>query len=87
MRPADVETVAKDAPDAVITCTGGNPRITHELLTGIQPRDLLLRATGTLLQPPAPGENARLTLDALEVRSCGTWCSTGTATTASSSTL
>ncbi|MFD5814730.1 hypothetical protein [Streptomyces sp. NPDC127038] len=55
-----------DAPDTIITCTSSDPRITHELLNGIQPGDLL-RATGTLVQPPAPGEPARLTADALEV--------------------
>jgi hypothetical protein len=47
-----------------------DPRITHELLNGIQPGDLL-RVTGTLVQPPAPGENARLTVDALEVLDTG----------------
>ncbi|MBZ6204710.1 hypothetical protein ACFY1G_34700 [Streptomyces olivaceus] len=60
VRPAD------DAPDTIVTCTSGDPRITDELLNGIQPGDLL-RATGTLVQPPAPGEPARLTVDALEV--------------------
>ncbi|MEV7560150.1 hypothetical protein [Streptomyces sp. NPDC089795] len=53
-------------PDTVVTCTSGDPRITHELLNGLQPGDLL-RATGTLAQPPTPGEPARLTVDALEV--------------------
>ncbi|MFI6855982.1 hypothetical protein [Streptomyces sp. NPDC050416] len=33
----------------------------------MQPGDLL-RVTGTLVQPLAPGEPARLTVDALEVR-------------------
>ncbi|MFE1265732.1 hypothetical protein ACFW5X_35190 [Streptomyces albogriseolus] len=70
VRPADIDTVDEDAPDTVVTCTSGDPRITHELLNGIQPGDLL-RVTGTLVQPPAPGENARLTVDALEV--LGTW--------------
>lgn len=53
VRPADFDTADEDAPDTVITCTSSNPGITHELLTAIQPGDLL-RATGTLLQPPAP---------------------------------
>ncbi|TGZ12364.1 hypothetical protein DV517_74590 [Streptomyces sp. S816] len=66
VRPADIDALADDAPDTVITCTSGDPRITHELLHGIQPGDLL-RATGTLAHPPAPGERARLTIDALEV--------------------
>ncbi|MFF4534108.1 hypothetical protein ACFY1P_33165 [Streptomyces sp. NPDC001407] len=66
VRPADIDTVDEDAPDTVVACTSGNPRITHELLTGIQPGDLL-RATGTLIQPSAPGEPARLTVDGLEV--------------------
>ncbi|MEV0695563.1 hypothetical protein [Streptomyces sp. NPDC050388] len=66
VQPADIDTVDEDAPDTVVTCTSGDPRITHELLTGIQPGDLL-RATGTLVQPQTPGENARLTVDALEV--------------------
>ncbi|MEU2800911.1 hypothetical protein [Streptomyces sp. NPDC007117] len=66
VRPADIDTLADDAPDTVVSCTSGDPRITHALLTGVQPGDLL-RATGTLVQPPAPGEPARLTVDALEV--------------------
>ncbi|QKZ18603.1 hypothetical protein [Streptomyces chartreusis] len=66
VRPADADTVAKDAPDTVVTCTSVTDWITHELLTGIQPGDLL-RVTGNLVQPPAPGEPARLTIDALEV--------------------
>ncbi|WP_338895208.1 hypothetical protein WBG99_05335 [Streptomyces sp. TG1A-60] len=66
VRPADADTVAQDAPDTVVACTSGDPRITHELLTGIQPGDLL-RVTGTLVQSQTPGEPARLTLDALEV--------------------
>jgi hypothetical protein len=70
VRPADIDTVAEDAPDAVVACTSGDPRITHELLNGIQPGDLL-RVTGTLLQPQAPGEAARLTVDALEVLDTG----------------
>ncbi|MER6316605.1 hypothetical protein ABT237_22985 [Streptomyces sp. NPDC001581] len=66
VRPADFDTVAEDAPDTVVTCTSGDPRIIHELLNGIQPGDLL-RANGTLVQPAAPGDPARLTVDALEV--------------------
>ncbi|MFI1169103.1 hypothetical protein ACH4UM_37460 [Streptomyces sp. NPDC020801] len=66
VRPAVIDTVAEDAPDTVVTCTSGNPRITHELLNGIQPGDLL-RATGALVQPSVPGEPARLTVDVLEV--------------------
>ncbi|MFJ5779888.1 hypothetical protein [Streptomyces sp. NPDC093094] len=70
VRPADIDTVVDDAPDTVITCTSADPRITHELLTGIQPGDLL-RVTGTLVQPPAPGGNAQLTVNALEVLDTG----------------
>ncbi|MFI0192045.1 hypothetical protein ACH4PW_31435 [Streptomyces sp. NPDC017082] len=66
VRPADIDALADDTPDTVVTCTSADPRITQELLNGIQPGDLL-RATGTLVQPPAPGEPARLTVDALEV--------------------
>ncbi|MFJ5548614.1 hypothetical protein [Streptomyces sp. NPDC093225] len=66
VRPANIEAFDDDAPDTIVTCTSGDPRITHELLNGIQPGDLL-RATGTLLQPAGPGEPARLTVDALEV--------------------
>ncbi|MEU9671380.1 hypothetical protein AB0E25_38730 [Streptomyces bobili] len=65
VRPADIDAL-DDAPDTLVTCTSGNPRITHELLNGIQPGDLL-RATGTLAQPSVPGEPARLTVDVLEV--------------------
>ncbi|MFG2878866.1 hypothetical protein ACGFYU_28345 [Streptomyces sp. NPDC048337] len=68
VRPADFDTADEDAPDTIVTCTSSNPGITHELLTGIQPGDLL-RATGTLIQPPTPGEPARLTVDGLEVLS------------------
>ncbi|MDX2855167.1 hypothetical protein [Streptomyces scabiei] len=70
VRPADIDVLADDAPDTVVTCTSDNPRITRELLNGIQPGDLV-RATGTLLQPPAPGEPARLTVDVLEVLDTG----------------
>ncbi|WP_309055442.1 hypothetical protein [Streptomyces sp.] len=70
VRPADIDALSDDAPDTVVTCTSGDPRITHELLNGTQPGDLL-RVTGTLVQPPAPGEPARLTVDALEVLDTG----------------
>lgn len=66
VRPADIDTLADDAPDTVVSCTSGDPRITHALLTGIQPGDLL-RVTGTLVQPQTPGGDAHLTVDALEV--------------------
>ncbi|GAA2225118.1 hypothetical protein [Streptomyces indiaensis] len=69
-RPADVDTVAQDAPDTVVSCSSGDPRITHELLTGIQAGDLL-RVTGTLVQPLAPGDAAWLTIDAMEVLDTG----------------
>ncbi|MFD6876955.1 MULTISPECIES: hypothetical protein [unclassified Streptomyces] len=62
----DTKQLDDDAPEAIVTCTGGAPRITHELLTGIRPGDLL-REPGTLIQPPTPGEPARITIDALEV--------------------
>jgi hypothetical protein len=58
--------VDEDAPDTVVTCTSGDPRIVHELLNGTQPGDLL-RATGILAQLSVPGEPARLVVDALEV--------------------
>ncbi|MFD5936913.1 hypothetical protein [Streptomyces sp. NPDC060333] len=66
VRPADADSVADDAPDTVVSCTSGDPRITHALLIGIQPGDLL-RVTGTLVPPHAPGEDAHLTVDGLEV--------------------
>lgn len=59
-------TVALDTPDTVCACTTGDPRIAHMLLHEIQPGDLLC-VTGTLVQPEAPGEAARVTVDALEV--------------------
>ncbi|MFJ7069777.1 hypothetical protein [Streptomyces sp. NPDC101115] len=62
----NLDSVEEDIHDTVVTCTSGDPRIVHELLTAIQPGDLL-RATGTLVQPPALGEPARLVVDALEV--------------------
>ncbi|MEV6726677.1 hypothetical protein AB0M94_37795 [Streptomyces xanthochromogenes] len=66
VRPADIDTLADDAPDTVVSCTSGDPRITHALLTGIQPGDLL-RVIGTLVPPQTPGQDAHLTVDALEV--------------------
>ncbi|MFE5560303.1 hypothetical protein [Streptomyces sp. NPDC056544] len=66
VRPADADTLPEDAPDTVLSCTGATGRIAHELLTGIQPGDLL-RVTGTLSQPSVPGGPARLTVDVLEV--------------------
>ncbi|UDM05580.1 hypothetical protein [Streptomyces longhuiensis] len=56
-----------DAVDDVIwSCTTGNPRIAHLLLTEIQPGDLL-HVSGFLTQPDHPADPARLTIDALEV--------------------
>ncbi|MBG7704635.1 hypothetical protein HCJ76_42750 [Streptomyces sp. MC1] len=66
VRPAYIDALDDDAPDTVVTRTSADVRITHELLNGIQPGDLL-RVTGTLVQPSAPGEPARLTVDVLEV--------------------
>ncbi|MGW3060708.1 hypothetical protein ACWC98_32915 [Streptomyces goshikiensis] len=48
VRPADIDALDDGAHDKIVTCTSGDPRITRELLNGIQP--------GTLVQPPAPGE-------------------------------
>ncbi|WP_432159175.1 hypothetical protein [Streptomyces sp. bgisy153] len=64
--PTDLDAAEEDIHDTVVTCTSGDPRIVHELLTAIQPGDLL-RATGTLVRPPTPGEPALLVVDALEV--------------------
>ncbi|MFB7260610.1 hypothetical protein ACFCXH_00340 [Streptomyces nojiriensis] len=64
--PADADRIAPDTPDTVYACTTADPRITELVLREIQPGDLL-RVTGTLLQPDAPGAPARLTVDALEV--------------------
>ncbi|MEU9858949.1 hypothetical protein [Streptomyces sp. NPDC047974] len=64
--PADLDAVEEDIHDTIVTCTSGDPRIVHELLTAIQPGDLL-RATGTLVRPSAPGEPALLVVDALEI--------------------
>ncbi|MFD9515402.1 hypothetical protein [Streptomyces mirabilis] len=66
VRPADADTAATDTPDTVVSCTSGALQITHALLTDIQPGDLL-RVTGNLVQPQAPGEAARLTVHGLEV--------------------
>lgn len=66
VRPVDADTLPEDAPDTVVSCTATDAGIVHELLTGIQPSDLL-RVTGTLVQPVAPGEPARLAVDVLEV--------------------
>ncbi|WP_051820215.1 hypothetical protein [Streptomyces sp. NRRL S-920] len=66
VQPADADSLPEDAPDTVVSCTSAAAGIVHELLHGIQPGDLL-RVTGTLLQPPTPGEPARLTVDVLEV--------------------
>jgi hypothetical protein len=52
--------------DVIWSCTTGNPRIAHALLTEIQPGDLL-HISGVLTQPDNPAEPARLTVDALEV--------------------
>ncbi|MET9497451.1 hypothetical protein [Streptomyces sp. NPDC006552] len=78
IQPADLDidavpvanVVVDDTPDTVITCTSDDPRITRELLNGIQPGDLL-RVTGTLAQPPAAGKSARLTVGILEVLDTG----------------
>ncbi|KIE24683.1 hypothetical protein LK08_23255 [Streptomyces sp. MUSC 125] len=82
VRPADIDALDDDAPDTIVTCTSGDPRITHELLNGIQPGDLL-RATGTLVQPQTPGSPSTpwKSWTPHWSRSCGRWCSTGTATT------
>ncbi|MDX3698118.1 hypothetical protein PV726_49960 [Streptomyces europaeiscabiei] len=52
--------------DVTWTCTTSKPRITHALLTEIQPGDLL-HVSGVLTQPDSATEPARLTVDALEV--------------------
>lgn len=66
VRPVDADTLPEDAPDTVVSCTATDARIVHELLTGIQPSDLL-RVTGTLAPARTPGGAARLTVDVLEV--------------------
>ncbi|WP_328760613.1 hypothetical protein [Streptomyces sp. NBC_00271] len=70
VRPADADTTATDTPDTVVSCTSGAPQITHALLTDIQPGDLL-RVSGNLVQPLAPGAAARLTVHGLEVLDTG----------------
>ncbi|MCX5097701.1 hypothetical protein OOK36_55695 [Streptomyces sp. NBC_00365] len=70
VRPADADTVAEDAPDTVLACTSTDPRITRELLNGIQPGDLL-RVTGALVPSQVSGEPARLTVGVLEVLDTG----------------
>ncbi|MFH9968374.1 hypothetical protein ACH4PR_44940 [Streptomyces mirabilis] len=52
--------------DVIWSCTTGNPRIAHALLTEIRPGDLL-HVAGVLTQPDNQAEPARLTVDALEV--------------------
>lgn len=66
VRPIDADTLPEDAPDTVVSCTGTAAGIVHELLTRIQPGDLL-RVTGDLVQPQTPGAPARLTVDVLQV--------------------
>jgi hypothetical protein len=70
VRPADIDALPDDAPDTVVSCISADARITHELLNGIQPGDLL-RVTGTLARPSASGESARLTVAVLEVLDTG----------------
>ncbi|MCL7429776.1 hypothetical protein [Streptomyces sp. YS415] len=56
-----------DAVDDVTwSCTTSKPGIVHELLTKIQPGDLL-HVSGVLTQPHNAAEPARLTVDSLEV--------------------
>ncbi|WP_327169952.1 hypothetical protein [Streptomyces subrutilus] len=64
--PADADTLPEDAPDTVVSCTSTAAGIVHELLTRIQPGDLL-RVTGTLDQPSVPSGPTRLTVDVLQV--------------------
>ncbi|MFF2520112.1 hypothetical protein [Streptomyces sp. NPDC058086] len=66
VRAADADTAVTETPDTVVSCTSGAPQITHALLTDIQPGDLV-RVSGSLVQPQAPGEAARLTVHCLEV--------------------
>jgi hypothetical protein len=51
--------------DVIWSCTTSKPGIVHELLTEIQPGDLL-HVSGVLTQPHNAAEPARLTADALE---------------------
>ncbi|MFD3663967.1 hypothetical protein ACFWVF_25845 [Streptomyces sp. NPDC058659] len=66
IRPVDADILPEDAPDTVLSCTSTAARIVHELLTRIQPGDLL-SVTGDLVQPQTPGAPARLTVDVLQV--------------------
>lgn len=66
VRPPDADTLPDDAPDTIISCTSDNPQITHELLNATDP-GALVRATGTLIQPQTPDENAHLTVESLEI--------------------
>ncbi|MEU9471292.1 hypothetical protein AB0D78_32650 [Streptomyces avermitilis] len=66
----DAEITAQDTPDTIVSCTSKDSSVTHELLNGVQPGDLL-RVTGTLDQPQMPGEPARLTIGSLEVLDTG----------------
>ncbi|MDL5206678.1 hypothetical protein [Streptomyces sp. ALI-76-A] len=52
--------------DVIWSCTTSKPGIVHELLTEIQPGDLL-HVSGVLTQPHNAAEPALLTVDALEV--------------------
>jgi hypothetical protein len=54
------------ADDTVFSCTTEKSRIADELLTEIQPGDLL-HVSGTLAPPATTGETAQLTVDALEI--------------------
>jgi hypothetical protein len=54
------------ADDTVFSCTTEKSRIADELLTEIQPGDLL-HVSGTLAPPATIGETAQLTVDALEI--------------------
>ncbi|CAL9676642.1 hypothetical protein SUDANB105_07939 [Streptomyces sp. enrichment culture] len=66
VRPTDADTVSPDAPDTVVVCSTGDPRITELLLNGIQLGDLV-RVTGILVQPDDPATPARITVAALEI--------------------
>ncbi|MEU9670484.1 hypothetical protein AB0E25_33905 [Streptomyces bobili] len=52
--------------DVTWSCTTSSPRITHTLLTEIQPGKLL-HVSDVLTQPDNPAKPARLTVDTLEV--------------------
>ncbi|MFD9572620.1 hypothetical protein ACFWBI_22580 [Streptomyces sp. NPDC059982] len=64
--PVEADTLPEDAPDTVVSCTSTAAKIVHELLTRIQPGDLL-RVTGDLVQPQTPGAPARLAVEILGV--------------------